>query len=355
MNIVRALSVAAALTAPGLASAAGFADPLDVPARPSALASRTLLQGVARAGKALVAVGQRGHIVVSADGGATWKQANVPVSSDLTALFFVDDQRGWAVGHDGVILHTGDGGLTWSVQLDGRKTNELLLAAMQRKAAAEPGSAEAKALLAEAERFKEQGADKPFLDVWFADASTGYAVGAYNLIFHTRDGGKLWEPLFDRTDNPKFFNLYAIAPAAGGLYVAGEGGLVLKLDRASQRFRALDLPYKGSFFGLAGNDEAVLVYGLRGNAYRSGDEGKTWSKVEPGLPASIVAGAALGKNGFVLADAGGRVAASTDAGRTFKVVPLPNPMPVAGLADAGDGRLALVGPRGVAVAPIPAR
>ena len=97
----------------------------------------------------------------------------MPVSSDLTAVFFVDDKQGWAVGHDGVILHTADGGETWALQLDGRAANELLIAAMERKAAAEPASDDAKKLLAEAKRYKEQGADKPFLDVWFADAQNG--------------------------------------------------------------------------------------------------------------------------------------------------------------------------------------
>ena len=79
------------------------------------------------------------------------------------------------------------------LQLSGRTANDLLIAAMERKVAAEPASEDAKKLLAEAQRYKEQGADKPFLDVWFADAQNGYAVGAYNLIVRTRDGGKTWE------------------------------------------------------------------------------------------------------------------------------------------------------------------
>ena len=64
---------------------------------------------------------------MSTDGGATWKQSAVPVSSDLTAVYFVDENRGWTVGHDGVVLHTDDGGDAWRLQLDGRKVNELLL------------------------------------------------------------------------------------------------------------------------------------------------------------------------------------------------------------------------------------
>jgi len=212
---------------------------------------------------------------------------------------------------------------------------------------AHPQAADKKSLLEEAKRFKEQGADKPFLDVWFADENNGYVVGAYNLIFRTRDGGKNWEPWFDQTENPKLLNLYAIRPAGGSLYIAGEGGLVLKLDAEAQRFKALPTPYNGSFFGVVGDKGSVLVFGLRGNVYRSDDGGKTWAKVEVGLPATIVSGLTTASGALLLADAGGRIATSTDAGHTFKPMPLPDAAPIASIADAGNGRLARVGPRGV--------
>ncbi len=343
-----ALGAALACGQISLAASAGFQDPLSVPAQQSALASRSLLQGIARAGPRLVAVGQRGHILYSTDTGTSWKQADVPVSSDLTAVFFVNDLKGWAVGHDGVILHSADGGLTWTLQLDGRIANERLVGHMESRVEAQPQSTETKQLLEEAKRYKEQGADKPFLDVWFADENTGYVVGAYNLIYRTRDGGKNWEPWFDQTDNPKLLNLYAIRPAAGGLFIAGEGGLVLKLDPDAQRFKALPTPYTGSYFGVVGDQSAVLVFGLRGNVYRSDDGGKTWIKVETGLPATIVGGLSTANGSILLADVGGRIAASTDGGRTFTAVKLPSTTPIASIADAGNGRLARVGPRGVA-------
>ncbi len=293
--------------------------------------------------------------MVSTDGGLTWKQAKVPVSSDLTAVYFVNDQKGWAVGHDGVILHTADSGETWTLQLDGPRANERLVQHMQERVTANPQSAEKKQLLEDAKRYKEQGADKPFLDVWFADENNGYAVGAYNLVFRTRDGGKNWEPWFDQTDNPKLFNLYAIRPAAGSLFIAGEGGLVLKLDADAQRFRALEVPYKGSFFGVAGGKDSVVVFGLRGNAFRSDDAGRTWNKINASLPATIVGVALLPNGAMALADAGGRVAVSEDGGRNFMPVPLQMTVPLAGIGDAGNGRLALVGARGVAVVALPAR
>ncbi|HZZ91292.1 MAG TPA: YCF48-related protein [Usitatibacter sp.] len=338
-----------ALVLAGPARAAGFVDVLDLPAMTSPLAAKSLLQAVARAGDRLVAVGQRGHIVVSDDAGATWRQSPCPVSSDLTAVFFVDRLHGWAAGHDGVILHSADGGEHWEVQLTGRLANEVLVAAMERRAVEQPHSESARAWLTEARRFREQGADKPFLDVWFADRDNGFAVGAYNLLFRTADGGRTWEPWFDRIDNPKLYNLYAIRPAGGALYIVGEAGLVAKLDVPGARFRALPVPYKGSFFGLAEAGSALVVFGLRGNAYRSADGGATWSKVDAGLPASIVAATRTARGALLLADAAGRVAASRDGAESFFPVALDRTVPVSALVEVAPGRLASVGPRGVAL------
>jgi photosystem II stability/assembly factor-like uncharacterized protein len=100
----------------------------------------------------------------------------------------------------------------------------------------------------------------------------------------------------------------------------------------------------------------VLVLGLRGNVFRSDDAGKTWTKIDAGLPAAVVGGTVIAPKGaVVLVDAGGRAVVSDDAGRVFTKVALANPMPLTGIADAGNGRLALVGPRGVAVTAIAAR
>ena len=80
-----------------------------------------------------------------------------------------------------------------------------------------------------------------------------------------------------------------------------------------------------------------------------------WNKIEAGLPATIVAGTELPNGALVLGDAGGRIAVSDDSGRDFKVVALKQSMPLTGVADVGNGRLALVGLRGVAVTELPAR
>src|SRR5207248_5227558 len=100
---------------------------------------------------------------------------------------------------------------------------------------------------------------------------------------------------------------------------------------------------------------AALVYGLRGNVFRSDDGGRTWTKIDAGLAAAIVGATRTAQGATLLADGGGRVAMSADGGRTFNKVTLKQPMPLTGIADAGEGRLALTGPRGVAVTEMTAR
>ena len=211
-----------------------------LPAMPSALVASSALRDVALAGQRLVAVGPRGHILYSDDHGAHWQQAQVPVSADLNAVSFATPELGWAVGHDGVVLHSRDGGEHWQKQLDGRALAEQL-----------PGT----------------GSDNALLDVWFSDARNGYAVGVFNLLLRTVDGGEHWQPWLDHSDNPQ--------------------GLLLKQD--GERFSRVETPYAGTLFGAVGKPGVLLVYGLRGHAYRSTDGGRQWQPVSTGVNTSLTA------------------------------------------------------------------
>ena len=73
----------------GAGAEAGIAEPLP---------ARLLLLDGAVAGSRLIVVGERGHILVSSDDGASWKQAEVPTRVMLTAIYMHDAETGWAVG-----------------------------------------------------------------------------------------------------------------------------------------------------------------------------------------------------------------------------------------------------------------
>ena len=99
---MKPLSAAAAiLTCLGLAplqgvQAAGADYALQLPG-----AEHSMLLDIAAAGERLVAVGERGHILVSEERGESWRQVEVPTTAMLTRVFFFDETLGWAVGHDG--------------------------------------------------------------------------------------------------------------------------------------------------------------------------------------------------------------------------------------------------------------
>jgi photosystem II stability/assembly factor-like uncharacterized protein len=340
-----ALAMAALLVAPRAWSGT-YVDVLDAPAHKSALAGQRLLNGAAVAGDRVVVVGQRGHILYSDDHGGTWKQASVPVSVDLVAVHFPTARKGWAVGHSGVVLATDDAGATWVKQLDGRSAAQAMVEYYEKQAVDA-------ALRDEAARFADEGPDKPFLDVWFDDENVGYIVGAFNLVFRTDDGGRHWAPWFDRTDNPKRFHLYAVRRVGEDLYAAGEQGLVLKLDPKAQRFRAVPTPYEGTYFGITGRPGSVIVFGLRGNAYRTTDGGASWRKADTGIPVGLTAGALMPDGRIVLVSQAGHVLVSSDSGATFAPVASARPAPGAAVVAVGAGGIVVAGPRGVQASPLP--
>ena len=344
-----------ALAAP---PAATWKDVLDVPSAKSPLAQRSLINGLAFAGERLVAVGQRGHVLLSDDDGKSWQQAEVPSSSDLTAVAFATPEQGWAVGHDGIVLRSSDAGATWARALDGRQAGAQMLAYYQREAANAPADAALGAALQEAERFAAQGLENPFLDVAFENASTGYLVGAFGLIFRTNDSGASWQPLLHASENPKALHLYAVRVVGGEVYVAGEQGLLLKLDRSAPgggKFRALELPYKGTLFGITGTPRALLVHGLRGTLLRSSDAGLSWQPVNTGLQVGLTASATDAQGRIAIASQAGHVLISRDDGASFAPAKLDKPLPAAAVALAGPAAIVIGGPRGLAPVALPAQ
>lgn len=294
---------AALLATPGV-HAASVGPALERPAVQSAFAARSVLQGAAQAGPRLVAVGERGIVVLSDDGGKTWRQVQTPVSVGLTAVRFADAQHGWIVGHGGVVLATVDGGQSWVKQFDGVQAAKLMLED------AKAGGDERQ--IADAQRLVADGADKPFMDALFFDAQHGIIVGAYNLAFETKDAGKSWQPISRRLDNPRALHLYAIRARGSELLIVGEQGVVLHSTDGAQSFRRLAVPYKGSFFTaeLAGEHELVIA-GLRGNVWRSADGGANWSQVMNPVPVSVTASAKDAKGQVWLANQAGMVLAYT--------------------------------------------
>ncbi|MFO1426328.1 MAG: YCF48-related protein [Steroidobacteraceae bacterium] len=295
------------------------------PGRGRATRGALLLLDVARAGPRLVAVGERGHVLLSDDDGRSWRQSlKVPSRTMLTAVAFADAQHGWAVGHDEVILATSDGGESWTRSHYAPETQQ------------------------------------PLLDVWFADAQHGIAVGAYGSYFVTADGGASWEsrkfastPLVkpakppDPDDIPPDYHLNRIAPAGAHLFIAAESGQIYRSDDGGQNWKSLPSPYNGSFFGLLplGGD-SLLVFGLRGNLFRSDDAGANWRRIESGTTAMLTDAVALGGTRYALVGLSGTVLVSADGGASWKLEQQADRKGLSAALPLGSGALVAVGEDG---------
>ena len=270
------------------------------------LASKSLLLDITIVNQStLVAVGERGHILLSNDG-ELWQQAKVPVQATLTAVYFFDENRGWAVGHDATILATKDGGLTWQLQQH--------LPHVQ----------------------------KPLLDVLFTDENNGIAIGAYGLFYRTVDAGEHWtieyhnEFLFPEDQEylaelklqdekayldeqssilPHFNRVVADGRT---LYLVGEIGLIAKSNDFGINWQKFDEIYPGSFYDINRTQQGnLVVVGLRGHIFRSLRNGTPWQESDSHVTALLSAIVltdderifVLGNNGVLLE--------SRDDGSTF--------------------------------------
>lgn len=346
---------------------ANWQDPLNTPAFETQRAHQTLMLDVVRADRRLIAAGSHGHIVLSDDDGNTWMQAKVPVSVTITALHFPSGQYGWAVGHDGVILNSSDGGQSWNKQFDGFIANKAIVSAAEKlKQAAEQALAAAEAkgndvAIEDAEMALENatfalgdavydlnsGSTKPFLDVWFYDARRGFAVGAYGMLFETRNGGETWTDASSRLPNPDRLHLNAITSVgSNALMIVGEMGLIMRSDDLGESWTVLDSPYDGSLFGLVADRDQQLLFGLRGHVFRSTNGGISWSEMNTGSEQTLLSGVIGNRRTLLVGNAGSVVMFDSRMQQPRSLI-IEGRKAYAAVAEASDGNFILVGEAGV--------
>ncbi|ROL64774.1 YCF48-related protein [Pseudomonas vranovensis] len=344
------LALGACLLLPG-AWATPLPDRLERPSRLSGQAHNAPLVAVQRLADRLVMVGADGHIVLrSLDGQLS--QAAVPVDLLLTAVYFVDDQHGWAVGHDGVVLRSNDGGASWRKQLDGRTINTLMLAWAQaevdRLAAGttvdEQALDNARFALDDISAGVAAGPSRPLLDVWFRSPDEGWVVGAYGMLLHTRDGGESWAYVSE-LDNPDRLHLNTLLGLANGdLLIAGEGGRLYR--HSAGRWQPAQVLTPASLYKLVQlRDGQVLAMGFGGALLRSADLGRHWQAIKLPSAANLYGAEQLADHSVLFSGQAGLLY-STDL-QGFRLLQPSDKALWLGAAALADGTLALVGSRGL--------
>jgi photosystem II stability/assembly factor-like uncharacterized protein len=308
------LAAALATTAALLLASGGLAraaeDAADERSQIAPLAQKSLLLGAARAGERVVVVGERGHILLSDDRGASWRQVVAPTRSTLTAVHFPSPQRGFAVGHDAVVLRSTDGGETWE------------------------------------RRYWDPELESPLLGVWMANDEHGFAVGAYGLFLETTDGGDTWSSRMI-SDRDVHHNVIA-ATEDGRLFILGEMGSVFRSDDAGQTWTEIESPDRGSHFGAFGLPGGGLrAFGLQGRVYRTNDGGETWQRLPTDTEASLMGGTLTEDGRIVLGGITGVVLVGTESSDSLELVQRPDRKAVSSAAALPGKGVLLLGAFGV--------
>jgi photosystem II stability/assembly factor-like uncharacterized protein len=285
------------------------------------------------------AVGDRGVIWNTADGGASWHQQASGVSCRLNSVYFIDSRRGWAAGGEnrphahssqGVVLQTIDGGATWSAMPN------LYLPLLSR--------------------------------IKFFNPNTGVAIGAGSTVhpsgvFVTHDGGANWQPLpADEAGHwsagdfldaqagavaasagefatiaqhqvkhsplamPSMRAVHAmklVAPAGG--WLVGDGGLVMTTADLGHTWQSPPgaLPHGAAehfdFHALAVHSEHIWIAGSPGTRlFHSPDGGKSWQAFATDQRTPIRALTFVDtQHGWATGDLG-CILATRDGGRTWQ-------------------------------------
>jgi photosystem II stability/assembly factor-like uncharacterized protein len=171
-------------------------------------------------------------VLFTDDAGATWRTQLVPSRDELIHLDFAGDRHGWIVGDKGTILATPDGGANWSRQRTG--TNATLYHVdfdgdERGWAVGERGTILRTVNGGETwTSVSVPGVQRTtLLSVRFADDEQGWIVGRGGVILRTDDGGRTWV----RQESGTKQNLYALFVNKKQNWVVGGDGMVLRYER----------------------------------------------------------------------------------------------------------------------------
>ncbi|HVG22420.1 MAG TPA: glycosyl hydrolase [Blastocatellia bacterium] len=265
-------------------------------------------------------------ISISVAGGtahAQWRAQSSGTSADFRGLSAVSDAVAWASGTGGTFARTTDGGATWH-------------------AGTVPGA---------------ESLD--FRDVDAFDANTAYLLsigkGDSSRVYKTTDGGKLWRLQFTNSNPDAFFDAMAFwdrdhgiafSDPVGGRFLVittDDGGATWNQVPAENTPAAITgesaFAASGSCITVQGkNNVWFATGGAAARVFRSTDRGRTWAvartQIISGVESAGIFSIAFkgAANGVVVGgdykkpnEAKGGVAATTDGGRTWKLVALSNP------------------------------
>jgi photosystem II stability/assembly factor-like uncharacterized protein len=236
-------------------------------------------------------VGQKGMILKTTDGGATWVLQDSKVSVLLYDVDFVNEFQGWAVGEEGTILNTVDGGTTWNKQTCGVASyyNFFNVHTVGGNTAWAVGSGGVilKTTSGGACWTKQtSGTTLSLNDVYFPNPNAGWAVGANRTILKTVDGGTNWTlQQFSFGDTEDLIAVSAAGCcniAATHAWAVGEKGIILNTTNGGTNWQAQNSGTTNHLKSVHFINVATgWAVGDKGTILRTTNGGANWQKVSP--------------------------------------------------------------------------
>ena len=260
------------------------------------------------------AVGGKGIIVHTEDGGKTWNEQTSGTKNVLNSVAFLDAQCGWAVGDYGLVLRTKDGGMKWTETRTeyswGRLLSIVFADAKRGWAAMDDGT-----ILHtkdEGINWEQQSRESRLSSVFFLNERCGWAVGEEGAILHTPNGGNKWERQTSGTG--QWLSSVAFANEQVGCAV-GSLGYILRTVNGGRTWKGQYSRGRWLYSVAFVDDKTGWAVGEDGIIVHTRDGGKTWTKQISGFKdnlysvafVSVEDGWAAGRNGTILhTDDGGQ-------------------------------------------------
>jgi photosystem II stability/assembly factor-like uncharacterized protein len=240
-----------------------------------------------------IAVGKFGLILSSTDGGKNWEMRSSGTTKTLTAVSFADHEHGFVVGGGGTLLATVNGGVLWQSQNSGTKDHLLGTYAVSASRVFAVGAFGTLLSTADGgaswnrhelkwdsliERIvRESGYVEPNLNaVYFSSPETGWIVGEFGLVLHTRDGGQTWISQRSGADLPQLYAVQFLDDRRG--WAVGQAATLLETRDGGQHWSPLEIATKRDLYHLALEAERGVIVG-DGVILVSHNGGANWNMV----------------------------------------------------------------------------
>jgi photosystem II stability/assembly factor-like uncharacterized protein len=235
----------------------------------------------------MLAVGQRGAILRSSDGGASWTAPESATWQDLLFTDFTDGTRGWAWGHKGVVRATSDGGRTWSVTDVPTYTHVAAFSAGDRLTALAVVDSNRLLRTSDGGVTWQSGDEIPIelaLSLAMLDDSRGVLLCEGGVILRTTDGGRSWEQVFA---GPALALLKVALNSSGAGLAVGMNGAVVTTSDGGATWSSIGSPAADrTLIACAVGEAELLIVGAprsrneKAMIFASGDRGSTWAAGE---------------------------------------------------------------------------